>query len=115
MAVEAVDLSLGRLLPAIKKLGGIALITADHGNADEMYEMDKKGGVKSEDGRPKAKTSHTLNAVPFIIYDPQFKGEYALDHTVAKPGLANVAATALALMGYQAPSDYERSVLTLKA
>ncbi len=114
MAVEAVDLSLGRLLPVIKKLGGIALITADHGNADEMYEMDKKGGVKTEDGRPKAKTSHTLNAVPFIVYDPQFAGEYAIDQTVPGAGLANVAATALTLMGYQPPSDYERSVLALK-
>ncbi len=114
MAVEAVDLSLGRLLPVIKKLGGIALITADHGNADEMYEIDKNGGVKTENGRPKAKTSHTLGAVPFIVYDPQFAGEYTLDHSVAKPGLANVAATALALMGYQAPIDYERSVLKLK-
>lgn len=115
MAVEAVDLSLGRLLPVIKKLGGIALITADHGNADEMYEMDKNGGVKTEAGRPKAKTSHTLNAVPFIVYDPQYAGEYTIDQTVAQPGLANVAATALGLMGYQAPSDYARSILTLKA
>ena len=111
IAVEAVDLSLGRLLPVIKELGGVALITADHGNADEMYEMDKKGGVKTENGRPKAKTSHTLNHVPFIVYDPQFKGEYAIDTSIAQPGLANVAATALALMGYQAPSDYERSIL----
>ena len=111
MAVEAVDLSLGRLLPVIKELGGVALITADHGNADEMYEIDKKGGVKTENGRPKAKTSHTLNQVPFIVYDPQFKGEYAIDTSVAQPGLANVAATALALMGYHAPSDYERSIL----
>lgn len=111
MAVEAVDLSLGRLLPTIKQLGGIALITADHGNADEMYEFDKKGGVKTENGRPKAKTSHTLNHVPFIVYDPQFSGEYTIDTSIAAPGLANVAATALALMGYQAPSDYERSIL----
>ena len=111
MAVEAVDLSLGRLLPTIKELGGVALITADHGNADEMYEMDKKGGVKTENGKPKAKTSHTLNRVPFIVYDPQFKGEYAIDTSIAQPGLANVAATALALMGYQAPSEFERSIL----
>ena len=111
MAVEAVDLSLGRLLPVIKELGGVALITADHGNADEMFERDKKGGVKTETGRPKAKTSHTLNHVPFIVYDPQFAGEYAIDTTVQGPGLANVAATSLMLMGYQAPSEFERSVL----
>ena len=115
MAVEAVDLALGRLLPTIKQLGGIALITADHGNADEMYEVDKKGAVKVENGKPKAKTSHTLNQVPFIVYDPAFNNEYAIDPTVAAPGLANVAATALDLMGYRAPEDYARSVLRFNA
>jgi 2,3-bisphosphoglycerate-independent phosphoglycerate mutase len=111
IAVEVVDLALARLLPVIKELGGVAIVTADHGNADEMYEMDKKGGVKMENNRPKAKTSHTLNQVPAIIYDPQFTGEYRLDASVAKPGLANVAATSLFLMGYQAPEGYERSIL----
>lgn len=114
IGVESVDLVLGRLLPVIKELGGVALITADHGNADEMYEIDKKGGVKMENGKPKAKTSHTLNPVPFIIYDPQAKGEYALRTDLAKPGLANVAATALDLMGYQAPAGYEPSLLQWK-
>jgi 2,3-bisphosphoglycerate-independent phosphoglycerate mutase len=42
MAIEAVDLELARILPVIDALGGVALITADHGNADEMYEIDKK-------------------------------------------------------------------------
>ncbi len=113
IAVEVVDLVLARLLPALKELGGIALITADHGNADEMYELDKKGGVKYEDGRPKAKTSHTLNPVPLIIYDPLAQGEYHLDSAVAKPGLANIAATCMTLMGYQPPADYERSLVSL--
>jgi 2,3-bisphosphoglycerate-independent phosphoglycerate mutase len=112
IAVEVVDLALGRLLPAIKELGGIAIVTADHGNADEMYEMDRKGGVKYENDRPKAKTSHTLNPVPAIIYDAQQKGEYRLDTSIAKPGLANLAATCLALMGYQAPKDYEPSLVS---
>ncbi|MBA3936506.1 MAG: 2,3-bisphosphoglycerate-independent phosphoglycerate mutase [Planctomycetes bacterium] len=111
MAVEVVDLALARLLPALKELGGMAIVTADHGNADEMYEQDKKGAVKYEGGRPKSKTSHTLNPVPAILYDPLFAGEYRLDAEVAKPGLANVAATALALMGYQAPAEYERSLI----
>ena len=111
LAVEVVDLALARLLPALKALGGMAIVTADHGNADEMYEQDKKGAVRYEGGRPKAKTSHTLNPVPAILYDPLFAGEYRLDPEVAKPGLANVAATALALMGYQAPADYERSLI----
>jgi 2,3-bisphosphoglycerate-independent phosphoglycerate mutase len=52
MAIEAVDLSLGRILPVLDALGGVALITADHGNADEMYELDKKTGQpkQNEDG-----------------------------------------------------------------
>ena len=109
MAVEAVDLCLARLLPVIAELGGVALVTADHGNADEMYEVDKQGGVKIENGKPKAKTCHTLNAVPFIIYDPRFAGEYAL--SLDKPGLANVAATALDLLGWVPPVEYSRSLI----
>ena len=109
MAVEAVDLCLARLLPVIAELGGVALVTADHGNADEMYEVDKQGGVKIENGKPKAKTCHTLNAVPFIVYDPRFAGEYAL--SLDKPGLANVAATALDLLGWVPPVQYSRSLI----
>lgn len=114
MGVEAVDLVLGRLLPVIKQLGGVALITADHGNADEMFEMDKTGGVKTENGRPKAKTSHTLNPVPFIVYDPAHAGRYTLRSDIARPGLANIAATALDLMGYLAPQGYEPSLIQWK-
>jgi 2,3-bisphosphoglycerate-independent phosphoglycerate mutase len=115
MAVEAVDLQLQRLLPVIRELGGIALITGDHGNADEMYEIDKKGGVKMENGHPKAKTAHTLNPVPLIVYDPGFAQEYAIDTTLVRPGLANVAATCLNLMGYQAPEGYAPSLLKFGA
>ena len=114
MGVEAVDLVLGRLLPVIKQLGGVALITADHGNADEMYEMDKLGAVKMENGRPKAKTSHTLNPVPFIVYDPAHAGRYTLRSDIARPGLAHIAATALDLMGYLAPPGYEPSLIQWK-
>jgi 2,3-bisphosphoglycerate-independent phosphoglycerate mutase len=114
MAVEAVDLCLARLLPVVAELDGIALITADHGNADEMYEIDKKGAVKMEGGRPKAKTSHTLNAVPFIVYDPRFAGEYALTPPGGTPGLANVAGTALDLLGYRAPEEYAPSLIRFK-
>jgi 2,3-bisphosphoglycerate-independent phosphoglycerate mutase len=79
-----------------------------------MYEVDKKGAVKMENGKPKAKTSHTLNPVPFIIYDPAHSGSYTLRSDIAKPGLANIAATALDLMGYQAPQGYEPSLIQWK-
>ena len=114
MAVEAVDLVLGRLLPVIKRQGGVALITADHGNAEEMFETNEDGGVKMENGKPKAKTSHTLNPVPFIIYDPVHAGSYGLRTDISKPGLAHIAATALDLMGYQAPQGYEPSLIQWK-
>ena len=113
IAVETVDLCLGRLLETIKELGGIAFVTADHGNADEMFEKAKDGSPKMSDGKPKSKTSHTLNPVPFIIYDPAFDGEYELSG-VESPGLANIAATALTLLGINPPEIYEPSLVKLK-
>lgn len=110
IAVETVDLCLGRLLPVIDKLGGVAIITADHGNADEMYELDKSGKAKvDKDGRIKAKTSHTLNKVPFIIYDPSNSGKYRLKQ--GEFGLANIAATVVNLLGYEAPDIWEESMI----
>ncbi|HOQ76723.1 MAG TPA: 2,3-bisphosphoglycerate-independent phosphoglycerate mutase [Thermoclostridium sp.] len=110
IAVEAVDLCLGRILPVIEKLEGVALITADHGNADEMFELDKSGKPKMDkDGRVKAKTSHTLNRVPFIIFDPKNNGKYRLKQ--GEFGLANIAATAVNLLGYEAPEMWEESMI----
>jgi 2,3-bisphosphoglycerate-independent phosphoglycerate mutase len=109
-AVEAVDLSIGRLLPVIQKLKGALIVTADHGNADEMYEVDKKGAIKVDDqGRNVVKTSHTLNQVPFLLYAPGYK--LAIDDSVTEPGLANVAATVLYLLGLEAPPDYQSSLI----
>ena len=57
-------------MQAVKKANGVLLVTSDHGNCDEMFEFDKKGAVKlNEKGTAKAKTSHTLNKVPFIVPD----------------------------------------------
>ena len=79
-AMEGMDLQLGRLKRAIDKVGGVLILTADHGNSDDMYEHDKSGAVKyKKDGTPQAKTSHSLNPVPFIIYDPTYNGEYSLE------------------------------------
>ncbi|HOX53191.1 MAG TPA: 2,3-bisphosphoglycerate-independent phosphoglycerate mutase, partial [Fibrobacteria bacterium] len=110
-AMQALDLQLGRLIPAILEKGGVAIVTADHGNADEMYELDKKGNVKKgPDGSPKAKTSHTLNPVPCILVSADNPG-WKLSGAVAKPGLANIAATVCNLLGYEAPADYEPSLV----
>ncbi len=111
-AMQTVDLQLERILPFVEKAGGIAVITADHGNLDEMWELDKNGEVKrNKDGSPKKRTAHTLNKVPFIIVDPQFNGEYELAKLDEAPGLGNVAATLLNLLGYEAPEDYFPSII----
>lgn len=111
-AVEAVDLQVGRLMRWIKQAKGALLVTADHGNADEMYEHDKKGNIaKDENGRLKIKTSHTLNPVPLYLYAPSLQ-DVSMDAAVPKPGLANVAATTFNLLGYQAPEAFLPSVLT---
>lgn len=112
IAAETVDLCVGRITAAVRQAGGIALITADHGNLDEMFETDKKGNIlrDKKTGLPSPKTSHTLNPVPFIVYDPLFAGEYGLNEMPA-PGLGNVAATILFFLGYDPPADYLPSLI----
>jgi len=115
IAVEAVDLALGRLLPVVDALGGVVLITADHGNADEMFEVDKKTGQPKtkSDGSFRAKTSHTLNPVPLIYYDNQTDGSVALRHG-NDYGLSNLAATMVNLLGYEAPEMWDESMVEFK-
>jgi len=111
ISVEALDVQLARILKAIDAAKGVAIITADHGNADEMYETDKKGKIKTNaDGSPKAKTSHTLNPVPCIIYDNFYTDKYTMNEG-ADFGLANVAATTVNLLGYEAPEMWCESLI----
>lgn len=111
LAVQTVDLCLARLLPVIAKLEGAMIVTADHGNADDMFERDKKSGQakRNADGRIAAKTSHTLNRVPFHVYAPGYDLRMAAG--LKTPGLANVAATTLELLGFAAPEGYAPSLL----
>ncbi len=110
LAVETVDLQLARLLPVIERLQGAIVVTADHGNADEMYELDKKTGafLHRTDGSLKARTSHTLNAVPCHVWAPGRTLEPAAENTL---GLSSLAATVLQLLGRAAPSEYAPSLL----
>ncbi|MDO5559041.1 MAG: 2,3-bisphosphoglycerate-independent phosphoglycerate mutase [Oscillospiraceae bacterium] len=86
-AVEAVDTCLGRTVDAILAKGGTALITADHGNADQMYEGD---------GSPF--TAHTTNPVPFIVA--------GMDCELREGGvLADIAPTMLKLLGLEKPAE----------
>lgn len=113
-SIEAMDLSIGRIQKAVAKAGGVLIISADHGNSDDMYEHDKKTGkVKTKEGKPVSKTSHSLNPVPCIIYDPEYDKEY--DKTLNKGlGISSLAATTIELLGYEPPSDYDQSIIRLK-
>jgi len=103
IALETVDRCVGELVQVIDDLGGIAVITADHGNADEMFTRDPQGNKK-------VKTAHTLNPVPFVIHDPGYHREYVMAD-IHKPGLSNVAATLLNLLGYEKPNEYDPSLI----
>ncbi|MBL0282711.1 MAG: 2,3-bisphosphoglycerate-independent phosphoglycerate mutase [Zoogloea sp.] len=115
MAVEAVDLALARLLPAIEAAGGVALITADHGNADEMFELDKKTKLpaQNKDGSFKAKTAHTLNPVPLILFDKVSGGKLGLKQTPTA-GLSSIAATVANLLGLEKHAKWDEGVLEVK-
>lgn len=112
--IEGMDLQLGRLRDAVKAAGGVMVLSADHGNSDDMYEHDKKTGAVSRDrlGNPKAKTSHSLNPVPCVIYDPGYSGEYS---KALNPGLgiSSLSATCMVLAGYLPPEGYDPPVFDL--
>ena len=116
-SMEAMDIQLGRIAKAAEEAGAVMVITADHGNSDDMFEHDKKTGAVTlkPDGTPRAKTSHSLNPVPCIICDPECKGEY---HNEPKEsslneglGISSIAATCIQLLGYLPPEGYDKSVL----
>jgi 2,3-bisphosphoglycerate-independent phosphoglycerate mutase len=113
MSVEGVDLCLGRLKAAVEKAGGVMVISADHGNADDMFEHKKDGSVLVENGIKKVKTAHSLNPVPCIIYDPEYKGEYECELRGGL-GISSLAATCINLLGFEAPADYDPAVIVLK-
>lgn len=112
IAVESLDISLARILPVVEAAGGCIVITGDHGNADDMVERAKDGSpLLNAQGRPKWRTSHSLNPVPLIIKDYSPRSS-ALREGLNHAGLANVAATLIELLGYAAPAEYEPSVVT---
>ena len=102
IAVESVDRCVAELLEVVKELDGIAVVTADHGNSDEMFVI--KNGEKI------VKTSHSLNPVPFVIYDPDYADEYNMKE-LPEAGLTNIAGTLLNLLGYENVEDYDESLI----
>ena len=101
MAMEAIDLALSRIAAKVDALGGALLIVADHGNAEEL--LDEFG---------KKKTAHTLNKVPFIMYDNTKNAELYELNDVAEPGLSNLAATiALMLNVTDYPETWDKALI----
>ena len=105
VSVEALDECVAKLIETVSALSGVTVITADHGNADEMFT--------EKNGKRVVKTAHTLNPVPFIIVDSQYQGEYQMA-SLAHRGLSNVAATLLNLLGFEKPDHYDPSLITFK-
>ncbi len=100
VGVESVDLGLARLKAVCDEYGVTMLVTADHGNADEMLEKNKKGEVQ-------VRTAHSLNPVPFIIYDKDVK--YTIKD--GNYGLSNVAPTVVKMLGLKAPDCWQESMI----
>lgn len=113
-AVECLDKCLGQILEKSTELGVTVIITADHGNCDQMIEVDKQGRAKqNESGGYVAKTSHTLSPVPFILTGRAAE-QYTVNPDAGSMGLGNIAATVLYLLGLEAPEDYLPSVVVRK-
>ncbi len=100
-AVQALDICMEKIIQKTLEMDGIIVVTADHGNVEE--KLDKKG---------KMKTSHTLNPVPFFIIDKNYNNEYKVDISDNKePGISNVIATVMNLLGFEAPEFYDKSLI----
>jgi 2,3-bisphosphoglycerate-independent phosphoglycerate mutase len=102
-AIEVVDQALKTICTAIREVNGLALITADHGNADEMLIFNKKKN------KMERSTKHSTNLVPCVLYDPAYLGEYKFKEMDGDlfPGLAMIAATNHLLLGRDIPAELE--------
>jgi 2,3-bisphosphoglycerate-independent phosphoglycerate mutase len=113
IAVETVDLCIRRLVKAVKKAGGILIVSADHGNSDDMYECNYKTGeiiYDEKTGEPKSRTAHSLNPVFAYVYEPS--GNINIKLSKYKDlGISSLAATCLTLQGFVPPEDYTPSIV----
>ncbi|EPS73226.1 hypothetical protein M569_01529, partial [Genlisea aurea] len=112
VACKVADEAVKMILDAIEQVGGIYVVTADHGNAEDMVKRDKKGKpLLDKNGRIQILTSHTLQPVPLAIGGPGLAPGVRFREDVPGGGLANVAATVINLHGFEAPSDYETTLI----
>lgn len=115
LACSVVDKCVKELLEVADSVGARWLITADHGNADDMVQRDKKGKPLFDDkGVPLPLTSHTLAPVPVMIGGKGLPDNVVMKTDLPNAGLANITATAINLLGFEAPSFYEPSLITTK-
>ncbi|CAM44454.1 2,3-bisphosphoglycerate-independent phosphoglycerate mutase [Leishmania braziliensis MHOM/BR/75/M2904] len=112
VSIETVDASLAKLKEAVDSVNGVFIVTADHGNSDDMAQRDKKGKpMKDEKGNVLPLTSHTLAPVPVFIGGAGLDPRVAMRTDLPTAGLANVTATFINLLGFEAPEGYEPSLI----
>ena len=115
IAVATVDMMLGYLWEACKETDTILMVTADHGNCDEMFEGKGEGPENWLSQpfceRPKPKTAHTLNPVPFYLFDPKGLEHWALTNAGTSPSIACIASTVIEVLGLQAKASYVPSLV----
>jgi len=110
VAMACVDLQLGRLEEEVRAMGGVLLVTADHGNAEQMWQRAKDGTIAQDaDGVPVPRTSHSLSAVPFIVVDPH--GALDVRHDLDAPGIASIGGTLVDLLGLPVPEGWEPTLV----
>ncbi len=110
-AVEAVDAEIGRLVALVQRCQGVLVVTADHGNADDMWMRDGAGQPRQGTEGLLARTSHTLAPVPFTVFDTGAGASWQLRDDLPEAGLGNIAATCLELLGYRPPEEMAPSLL----
>jgi len=112
VACKAADEAVKIILDAVEQVGGIYLVTADHGNAEDMVKRNKSGKpLLDKNDRIQILTSHTLQPVPVAIGGPGLHPGVKFRNDIQTPGLANVAATVMNLHGFEAPADYEQTLI----
>ncbi|GAB4840856.1 Phosphoglucomutase-1 [Ancistrocladus abbreviatus] len=112
VSCKAADEAVKMMLDAVAQVGGIYVVTADHGNAEDMVKRDKKGQpLLDKNGNIQILTSHTLQPVPLAIGGPGLIPGVGFRKDLPTGGLANVAATVMNLHGFEAPSDYEPTLI----
>ncbi|XP_056172492.1 2,3-bisphosphoglycerate-independent phosphoglycerate mutase [Syzygium oleosum] len=112
VACKVADEAVKMILDAIEQVGGIYVVTADHGNAEDMVKRNKTGQPQlDKSGNIQILTSHTLEPVPVAIGGPGLAPGARFRSDVPNGGLANIAATVMNLHGFEAPEDYEPTLI----